>query len=178
MAAPVPRPVPVPVPLPVGVIAMEKAKAVASACRFSETHLVNGYNKFFYKLKLVISIVLALLCVVVKDVLSPLPPFAGLCLSVHSSYALLWDAQPVMMAAPAAKLYLALLHHIRLRVWDQDLEVPLESNSKTTFNYVKHFGSVAHIHTHSHTHTHTHTQKYVYRVGVYTLHTCVSSSKI
>lgn len=34
--------------------------------RLFETHLLNGYNKFFYKLKLVISIVLALLSLLLR----------------------------------------------------------------------------------------------------------------
>lgn len=126
---------------------MGKSKAVAPACRFSETHLVNGYNKFFYKLKLVISIVLALLCVVVKDVLSLLPPFAGYGGSLGACSAL------GCTACNDGSFCCQIVHcpSATLRVWDpdQDLEVLLESNSKTTFNYVKHCGSVAHIHTHT-----------------------------
>lgn len=163
--------------MPVGVIAIAmgkaEAKALAPACRFSETHLVNGYNKFLYKLKLVISIVLALLCVVavVKDVLSPLPLFAGPCLPVHLSYALGCTACndgssccQIVLGLPASRKALRVLG-----TRDQDLEVLLESKSKTTFNYVKHFGSVAHIHTYEHTHIQT-------WVGRCVCHTCVSSS--
>lgn len=105
------------------VVVLVAVASLVPACSYSETHLVNGYNKFFYKLKLVISIVLALLCVAVHQVLC------------HRLVQHLEDAR-----YGSGNLCVASGFAFR-----QILVGTLLAGVLTSFNYVKHFGPAAPI---------------------------------
>lgn len=94
------------------------ATAADSPGRLFETHLLNGYNKFFYKLKLVISIVLAQLS-------QPPPP------SPPSSLAAL--------GGPCGSVPCGLPNFRAERSGASS-----QLNRKTTCNYVKHCGFSGH----------------------------------